>query len=96
MQRYSVVVSDTGWPEPIKLLVPFQSSAKSSALVTEIVKRVLRFGKTLDAAKCTLRLAIVDGPILDPDDNLADVVVDEQLFAVFDTANAGALVHVSQ
>lgn len=95
MQRYSVVVSDTGWPEPIKILVPFQSSAKSSALVTEIVKRVLRFGKTLDAAKCTLHLASADGPILDPDDTLSDLVVDEQLFAVFNSANAATPAPVS-
>jgi hypothetical protein len=96
MQRYSVVVSDTGWPEPLKLLVPFQSSSNSAALTTEIVKRASRYGKTLNAASCTLRLASIDGPILDPDDTLSDLVVDEQLFAVFNSADAGAPPQVSQ
>ncbi|KAI4854045.1 hypothetical protein E4T44_00446 [Aureobasidium sp. EXF-8845] len=90
MQRYSVVVvSDTGWSEPLKLLVPFQSSANSAALVAEVVKRASRFGKTLNAASCTLRLASIDGPILDPDDILSDLVVDEQLFAIFSSTDAG-------
>jgi uncharacterized protein YegL len=96
MQRYSVVVSDTGWAEPLKLLVPFQSSSNSAALTTEIVKRASRFSKTLNAASCTLRLASIDGPILDPDDTLSDLVVDEQLFAVFNSADAGAPPQVIQ
>jgi hypothetical protein len=90
MQRYSVVVSDTGWLEPLKLLVPFPSSAKSAALVAEIVKRVSRFGKTLNAVNGTLHLATADGPILDPHDTLSDLVVDEQLFAVFTSAASAA------
>ncbi|KAG9665122.1 hypothetical protein KCU95_g2581, partial [Aureobasidium melanogenum] len=90
MQRYSVVVSDTGWSEPLKLLVPFQSSSTAAALIAEVVKRAARHGKTLSAANCTLRLASVDGPILDPYDTLSDLVVDEQLFAVFNSANHGA------
>lgn len=94
MQRYSVVVSDTGWLEPIKILVPFQSSAKSSALITDIVKRATRFGKTLNAANGTLHLSSANGPMLDPDDTLSDLVVDEQLFAVFNSANAGAAIQV--
>ncbi|KAI5197073.1 hypothetical protein E4T38_08190 [Aureobasidium subglaciale] len=77
MQRYSVVVSNPGWPEPLKLLVP-----SSAALVEEIVKRASRHAKTLRAVDCTLRLASIDGPILDLLDALTDVVVDEQLFAV--------------
>lgn len=96
MQRYSVVVSDTGWPEPIEILVPFQSSANSAALIAEIVRRAARYGKTLDAANGVLHLASADGPLLDPDDALSDLVVDEQLFAVFDSANAGTSFHVSQ
>lgn len=95
MQRYSVVVSDTGWPEPLKILVPFQSSFTSAALIAEIVKRATRHGKTLNAANCTLRLASVDGPILDPQDTLSDLVVDEQLFAVFNSADHGAPAQVS-
>ncbi|KAK6001276.1 hypothetical protein QM012_002607 [Aureobasidium pullulans] len=90
MQRYSVVVSDTGCPEPLKILVPFHSSSNSAALISEIVKRASRHGKTLDAANCTLRLASADGYILDPDDTLSDLVVDEQLFAIFNSANNGA------
>lgn len=89
MQRYSVVVSDTGWPEPLKLLVPFQSSSNAAALTAEIVKRAARYGKILAAANCNLRLASIDGPILDPEDTLSDLVVDEQLFAVFSSANHG-------
>jgi uncharacterized protein YegL len=96
MQRYSVVVSDTGWPEPLKFLVPLQSSSISAALITEVVKRASRFGKTLNAASCTLRLATSDGPMLDPDDILSDLVVDEQLFAVFNSADAGAPPQVSR
>ncbi|KAG9654610.1 hypothetical protein KCU64_g7098, partial [Aureobasidium melanogenum] len=95
MQRYSVVVSDTGWPEPLKLLVPFQSSSNAAALTAEVVKRAARHGKTLNAANCTLRLASVDGPILDPHDTLSDLIVDEQLFAVFNSANHGAPAQVS-
>ncbi|KAG9594053.1 hypothetical protein KCU77_g6237, partial [Aureobasidium melanogenum] len=90
MQRYSVVVSDTGWPEPLKLLVPFQSSSNAAALTAEVVKPAVRYGKSLNAANCTLRLATVDGPILDPQDTLSDLVVDEQLFAVFNSANHAA------
>ncbi|THW71835.1 hypothetical protein D6D19_07040 [Aureobasidium pullulans] len=89
MNRYSVVVSDTGWAESLKLLVPFQSSATSGALVGEVVKRASRYGKTLNAAHCTLRLERPDGPILDPQDTLSDLVVDEQLFAVFSTIQTG-------
>lgn len=89
MNRYSVVVSDTGWTELLKLLVPFQSSATSGALVGEVVKRASRYGKTLNAAHCTLRLGSPDGPILDPQDTLSDLVVDEQLFAVFSTIQNG-------
>ncbi|KAG9697826.1 hypothetical protein KCU95_g3327, partial [Aureobasidium melanogenum] len=89
MQRYSVVVSDTGWPEPLKLLVPFQSSSNAAALIADIVKRASRHGKTLATANCTLRLASIDGPILDPEDTLSDLIVDEQLFAVFSSANHG-------
>jgi hypothetical protein len=96
MQRYSVVISDTGWPEPLKLLVPFQSSATSAALVVEVVKRASRFAKTLNTANYTLHLASTDGPQLDPDDILSDLVVDEQLFAVFDSNHAGNLPQVSQ
>lgn len=96
MQRYSVVVSDTGWPEPLKLLVPFQSSSSAAALIAEIVKRASRYGKTLDSANCTLRLASADGPILDPQDTLSDLVVDEQLFAVFNSAIHGPPSQVSQ
>jgi hypothetical protein len=96
MQRYSVVISDTGWPEPLKLLVPFQSSATSAALVVEVVKRASRFAKTLNTANYTLHLASTDGPLLDPDDILSDLVVDEQLFAVFDSNHAGNLPQVSQ
>jgi hypothetical protein len=96
MQRYSVVVSDTGWPEPLKFLVPFQSSATSAALVVEVVKRASRFGKTLNTVNYTLHLASADGPLLDPDDILSDLVVDEQLFAVFDAAYAGDSAQVSQ
>ncbi|KAI4727940.1 hypothetical protein E4T49_04269 [Aureobasidium sp. EXF-10728] len=89
MQRYSVVVSDTGWPEPLKLLIPFQSSSNCADLITEIVQRASRFGKTLNAVSCILRLAVIDGLILDPQDTLADLVVDEQLFAVFKSATDG-------
>jgi hypothetical protein len=96
MQRYSVVVSDTGWPEPLKFLVPLQSSSISAALIAEVVKRAFRFGKTLNAASCTLRLASSDGPMLDPDDILSDLVVDEQLFAVFSSADAGVSPQVRQ
>ncbi|KAI5208159.1 hypothetical protein E4T39_01468 [Aureobasidium subglaciale] len=90
MHRYSVVVSDTGWPEPLKLLVPFLPSASSAALIEEVVKRAFRHGKTLSAVNCTLRLASIDGPILDPHDALSDLVVDEQLFAVFSTGSNDA------
>ncbi|KAI5244656.1 hypothetical protein E4T43_03593 [Aureobasidium subglaciale] len=90
MQRYSIVVSDHGWPESLKLLVPFQPTASSAALVEEIVKRASRHGKTLRAVDCTLRLASIDGPILDLFDALTDVVVDEQLFAVFHSADSDA------
>jgi hypothetical protein len=96
MQRYSVVVSDTGRPEPLKLLVPFQSSATSAALVFEVVKRASRFGKTLNTVNYTLHLASADGPLLDPDDILSDLVIDEQLFAVFDSAHTGDPAQVSQ
>ncbi|THZ49733.1 hypothetical protein D6C90_03218 [Aureobasidium pullulans] len=89
MNRYSVVVSDTGLAESLKLLVPFQSSATSGALVGEVVKRASRYGKTLNAAHCTLRLESPDGPILDPQDTLSDLVVDGQLFAVFSTIQNG-------
>lgn len=85
MERYSITVSDADSPEPLKLLVPFQSSAKSVALVDEIVKRAGRFGKTLDAKACTLHLDSADGPILDHDDILSDLVFGEPLFGVFGT-----------
>ncbi|KAI4716715.1 hypothetical protein E4T48_07108 [Aureobasidium sp. EXF-10727] len=86
MQRYSVVVSDTGWPEPLKLLVPFQSSSTCAALVADIVRRAARQAKTLNSVDCTLHLESADGPILDLDDTLSDVLVDEKLFAVFNSA----------
>jgi hypothetical protein len=86
MERYSVVISGAGWPAPINILVPSLSSVQAAALIQEIVKRASRFGKNLDAHNCIMRLGAIDGPMIDPDDRLSDVIHDEQVFAVFDMA----------
>jgi len=83
MERYSVFVSDCSSPEALKLLVPFQSSARPATLIDEIVKRASRFGHNLNAADCVLHLETADGLILDPDDVLSDLVFGEHICAVF-------------
>jgi hypothetical protein len=59
-------------------------------LITGVVKRASRYGKTLDAASYTLRLIGPDGPMLDPDDIQSDLIVEAQLFSVFSSADSAA------
>jgi hypothetical protein len=43
--------------------------------------------RTLDAASYTLHLIGPDGPMLDPDDILFNLIIEAQLFAVFSSAD---------
>ncbi|KAK8209080.1 hypothetical protein M8818_003775 [Zalaria obscura] len=91
MERYNVrirkadhVASDND----IYLLIPYPPTATVKALIEEIVSRSTKRNLILSLTThdVTLRLDQPDGPLLDVDDILSDVILDsraERVFAVF-------------
>jgi hypothetical protein len=73
MERYTVTVAPSG-VETFRLLIPFSPTSSVSALATEVKRRISRLDVWPDVPDIALRLGQADGPILDEDDTLADVL----------------------
>jgi hypothetical protein len=83
MQRYTVnfKVSDAATR---RLLVPFPSGSAVRAFASELQQRLARIGVTVDASAIVFCLDDANGPLIDLEDALEDVVLDphtEQLYA---------------
>jgi hypothetical protein len=74
MERYSVAVALHRDRETPLLLIPFQRTATISAFANEIKNRITRYNFCESGNDIFLRLRREDGPILDDNDILADVI----------------------
>lgn len=90
MERYTVTVRQEGSEQQhdVHLLIPFRPTAKVDSFITEIVTRSARQSCQIDLTThhVTLHLDEPEGPILDVNDILSDVVLDprsEKIFACF-------------
>jgi hypothetical protein len=75
MERYTIVVALPG-VESFRLLVPFQPALSISTLAIEVKRRVSRLEVVSDGLDITLHLGDANGPMLDEEDALADVILD--------------------
>src|SRR5436305_6168509 len=73
MERYTITVAPPG-VETFRLLIPFSPTSSVSALATEVKRRISRLDVWPDVPDIALRLGQADGPFLDEDDTLADVL----------------------
>ena len=67
-----------------RLLIPMLSASPVSSLATQVKLRIGRLGIGINSTEFTLHLEQADGPILDADDLLSDVLPDpknERLYA---------------
>ena len=83
MERYTVNYSSANGP-PMSLLVPLSPASTVKNLAEEIQRRLSKRGILANANELQFRLGKLNGPQLDDDDALKDVVLDsqvEQLFA---------------
>jgi len=80
MARYIINVVATPEHEPLALLVPFSPASTIAELTTEVIRRVNQNSTTevSQDATFTIRFRSITGPILDVQDQLADVVRDEE------------------
>lgn len=74
MERYTVEVALHGDGENPLLLIPFPSTATISAFANEIKIRITRCNFDASGNDIFLRLLREDGPIIDDNDILADVI----------------------
>jgi urease accessory protein UreE len=74
MERYSVAAALHRDGEAPLLLMPFQRTATISAFANEIKNRITRYNFCESGNDIFLRLRREDGPILDDNDILADVI----------------------
>ena len=82
MERYKVTVTIDG--KETRLLIPMLSASPVSSLATQVKLRIGRLGIGINSTEFTLHLEQADGPILDADDLLSDVLPDpknERLYA---------------
>ncbi|KAF4633485.1 hypothetical protein G7Y89_g4628 [Cudoniella acicularis] len=70
------------------LRVPFPRASAVSALAAEIKKRILRLDIWPDVSDITLHLGPANGPILDPDDLVSDVIADPKFEIITVTSGA--------
>lgn len=89
MERYAVVVMTDGSTNRLRLLIPYLNSAAVTSFTEEVAGRANRRDNTLDPQDCILHLGGVDGPILDPQDILVDLVRNEEVFAHFQSQGVG-------
>lgn len=77
MVRYTINVTPPG-STPLSVLVPLPPSATVSALGEEIIARLARRGldTSLHGHDVILHLGGSDGPVLDAQDTISDVIVD--------------------
>lgn len=89
MERYTVTVYP---PEgqPCRLLIPFSPKSTISALAIEIKRRISRLDIWNDVSNITLRLGEANGPILDEEDLLEDVILDAKAEIIVVTSQAQA------
>ena len=83
MQRYTVNFRETNVTTR-RLLVPFDSGSSIIAFASELQRRLARAGIVVQADAILFRLDDVNGPLIDGEDTLEDVILDprvEQLFA---------------
>lgn len=87
MERYTVAVSTAPGEVKIRLLVPCFPHDTVSSLLKIIVARSLKNGHQVSVIthNATLRLGGPDGPVLDSDDELGEVIDSrtEQIHATF-------------
>src|SRR4051794_15618845 len=74
MERYTVAVALQRTGGNPLLLIPFPPTATVSAFANEVKHRITRFNFDADGDDIFLRLRRADGPILDDNDVLADVI----------------------
>ena len=82
MERYKVTVTIDG--KETRLLIPMLPVSPVSSLATQVKLRIGRLGIGTNSTEFTLHLEQADGPILDADDLLSDVLPDpknERLYA---------------
>jgi len=83
MARYIIKVVAAPGQEPLALLVPFSPASTLAELTSEIIRRTNQNSTTAisNDATFTIRFQSITGPILDAQDQLADVVRDgEELY----------------
>lgn len=83
MQRYTVNFRAPNVATR-RLLVPFLSSSTVGKFATELQVRLSRVGITADAKAIVFHLEDANGPVIDSEDELQNVIIDpraEQIFA---------------
>lgn len=86
MERYKVSISSPETGSNLRLLIPFPATSSLSALATEVKRRAAKQGLFIRDRTIFFRLNQDDGPILDDDDKLGEVIIDphnEDIFATF-------------
>ncbi|KAK4695882.1 hypothetical protein P7C71_g1945, partial [Lecanoromycetidae sp. Uapishka_2] len=86
MERYIVTIVSPQRQGRPKLLIPVNSDKLVSALLAEVIERSARaFNIVLDG-HVTLRSGAEDGPVIDENDPLGDVVPDPSITVLFATS----------
>jgi hypothetical protein len=87
MERYTVIVAPPG-AEIFRLLIPLPSTSSVSALAAEVERRISRLEGLPGVSDITLHLGEADGPMLDAEDALGDVIFDPKLETITATSRA--------
>lgn len=91
MERYKISIFFPESGSSLQLLVPFPPTSSISALAEEVKKRATRQGFPLNEREIFFRLEQEDGPILDGEDRLNEVIIDprsEGIFVTFQNATS--------
>ena len=88
MERYNVRILASDDKEGLKLLIPLHHSLQVSALLNEIMRRYAKYAASpLHHILPTLRLNNANGPIVDLDDPLKDVIIDSKTEVIIATSS---------
>lgn len=88
MKRYTVGFRHPETKAEISFLIPFEPIKTLATLLTEVKRRALRHSPCLVDGNLILRYHGVDGPILELDDTIGDILVDPERDIVFATTNS--------
>ncbi|KAE9993630.1 hypothetical protein EG327_004151 [Venturia inaequalis] len=95
MERYTVSVLPL---ESTRFLIPFRTASTVFEFKTEIARRLQKQGTAVDAPSIQLYLGNKNGPLLDDEDLLANVVLDpskEEVFATIPSDRSGSTASIT-